>query len=141
MLGGYPGLEHSMLFRPRLLRLLPRYRRLMRDGVEVNAVVVRSAPWGWVVNHRIPNKKLTLKVRFDDDSTVTVERVERDVVLGSRRITGSILPMRHERADRSYIEIDVPRLRVLESREQANLESSAIRAAERKLGRARRRRP
>ena len=127
-----------MLYRPRLLRLLPRYRRLLRDGVEVNAVVVKSAPWGWVVNHRMPNVRLTLKIRFDDDSTVTTDRVERGVVLGSRRVVGSILPMRHEAADRSYIEIDVPRLCVLERRSEANLERSAVRAAERKVAKDRR---
>ena len=130
-----------MLFRPRLLRLLPRYRRLMRDGVEVNAVVVKSAPWGWVVNHRIPNVKLTLRIHFDDDSTATIDRVERGVVLGSRRVVGSILPMRHEAADRSYVEIDVPRLRVLERRSRASLERSAVRAAERKLAKEQRKRP
>jgi hypothetical protein len=134
-------LERPMLFRPRLLRLLPRYRRLLRDGVEVDAVVVKSAPWGWVVNRRIPNVRLTLRIRFDDDSTTMIDRVERDAVLGSRRVVGSILPMRYEAAERSYVEIDVPRLRVLERRSEARLERSAVRAAERKLAKERRKRP
>ncbi|GLL04587.1 hypothetical protein [Dactylosporangium matsuzakiense] len=113
----------------------------MRDGVKVDAVVVRSAPWGWVVNHRIPNAELTLRIRFDDDSTVTVARVERDAVLGSRRVVGSVLPMRHEADNRSYLEIDVPRLRVLERRSASNLEDSAVRTAERKLAQQRRKHP
>ena len=138
---GGDEMERPMLFRPRLLRLLPRYRRLLRDGVEVDAVVVKSAPWGWVVNHRIPNVRLTLRIRFDDDSTAMIDRVERDIVLGSRRVVGSILPMRYEAADRSSVEIDVPRLRVLERSGQARLERSAVRAAERKLAKERRKRP
>ena len=126
-----------MLFRPRLLRLLPRYRRLMRDGVAAEAVIVRSKPWGWVVNHRIPNTKLTLKVHFGDGTTTTIDRVERDAVLGGRRIPGSVLPMRHEAGDRTYVEIDAPALRRRETRDQERAERSLVAEAERKLAKRR----
>jgi hypothetical protein len=128
-----------MLFRPVLLRLLPKYRRLMREGATAHAVVLSTRPWGWVTGSVHPNNRLTLRVHFDDGSTTTVDRVERTRNLGMDNEVGGTLPMRYDPADRSSVEIDCAALRKRHEAWKAKQDRAAVAAAEKEL--ARRRRP
>ncbi len=126
-----------MLFRPVIFRLLPRYRRLMREGAKAKAVVLEEHSWGWVSGVVRPNHKLKLRVHFDDGTTTTIERVERTHNLGAKSDVGSTLPMRYEPNDRSYIEIDCGELRRLAAAQEAKWDRARIREAERQLTRQR----
>jgi len=78
----------------------------MRSGARAVAIVLESRSWGWSTGPVRPNNKLKLKVQFADRSTMTVTRIERTRFLLQDRHVGSTLPMRHDPADRSYVDID-----------------------------------
>jgi hypothetical protein len=122
-----------VLFRPAPLRLLPRYRRLMRDGLRAKAVVVESKMWFGAAGGVPLNARLRLDVRFDDGTRAHIARVVRYRDLGDRDTVGSILPVRYEAADRSYVEVDLPELRRSYRARVAKLERQEIRDAERRL--------
>ncbi|WP_432829131.1 hypothetical protein [Dactylosporangium sp. CA-092794] len=124
-----------MFFRPRVLRLLPRYRRLMRDGARAKAVVVESRAWYGSAGPVALNARLRLEVRFPDGAGATVSRVVRYRDLGDQDVVGSILPMRYEPGDRSYVEVDLPELRRSYSARMAKLDRAAVREARAKLRR------
>jgi hypothetical protein len=121
------------LFRPAPLRLLPRYRRLMRDGLRAKAIVEESNMWYGAAGAAALNARLRLHVRFDDGTGARIARVVRYRDLADRDTVGSVLPVRYEAGDRSYIEVDLPELRRSNRARVAKLERDAIRAAEQKL--------
>ncbi|WP_433200280.1 hypothetical protein ACQP00_28475 [Dactylosporangium sp. CS-047395] len=126
-----------MQFRPWFLKLGPRCRRLMRDGMKAEAVVLESESWGWVSGALQPNTKLRLRVHFDDGTTAEVERIARYTVTLGRHTAGSTLPMRYEEKDRSYVEIDAAELRRRETAREAKIHRELVASAERRIARGR----
>jgi hypothetical protein len=119
-----------VLYRPKVLRLLPGYRALLRDGQRANAVVMAEKMWWGTSGAAALNVRLRLKVHFDDGTTREVDRVERYRDLGDLHLVGSILPVRH---DGDRIEVDLPALRRRREADRARDERRSIRAAEAKL--------
>lgn len=105
----------------------------MRDGLRAKAIVVESKMWYGTAGSVALNARLRLHVRFDDGSGAHIARVVRYRDLGGLDAVGSIVPVRYEADDRSYIEVDLPELRRAHQVRVAKLERSAIREAERKL--------
>ncbi|WP_433049100.1 hypothetical protein [Dactylosporangium sp. CS-033363] len=119
-----------MLYRPKVLRLLPGYRALLRDGHRAKAVVMAEKMWWGTSGSVALNARLRLKVHFDDGTSTEIDRVERYRELGGLSAVGSILPMRY---DGDRIEVDLPELRRRREVERARDGRRAIRAAEAKL--------
>jgi hypothetical protein len=121
-----------VLYRPKVLRLLPSYRRLMRDGRRAKAVILESRTWWGTAGSVALNARLRLKVHFDDGTGRTIDRVERYRDLVDQSAVGSILPMRY---DGDRIEVDLPELRRRYQAWEAKLDRERIRDAEAKLKR------
>ncbi|WP_433208458.1 hypothetical protein ACQP00_43300 [Dactylosporangium sp. CS-047395] len=119
-----------MLYRPKVLRLLPGYRALLRDGKRAKAVVMAEKMWWGTSGAVALNVRLRLKVHFDDGTSTEIDRVERYRDLGGLHTVGSILPVRH---DGGRIEVDLPELRRRREADRERHERRSIRAAEAKL--------
>src|SRR3954466_10685380 len=74
------------------------------DGTQVDGVIVKAPEYFRGSADMSGRYKVTVRVRFDDGATVEVER-RLHLSCGEHRV-GAVLPMRHDPADRSKIEID-----------------------------------
>ena len=90
--------------------------KLMREGARAEAVVTAARQYGGhtagaseAAGRTLPvGYHVTLRVRFDDGSTV---EVARKADLYGRVTEGDILPVRYDPEDHSKIEVDEPALR------------------------------
>ncbi|GLL05657.1 hypothetical protein GCM10017581_074040 [Dactylosporangium matsuzakiense] len=124
--------DWPVMYRPWLLRALPRHRRIMRGGATAEAIVLESRPWGWTSGAVRPNNRLTLRVHFHDGTTTTIARVERTHYLLQDESVGSTLPMRYDPADRAYIDIDRRALLDRHARFEREADRARIEDAERR---------
>ena len=105
--------------------------KLMRDGAEAQGVIVDSDA-GMALTAHNSTYRVTVRVHFDDGTTVDVER-KLHTTCGIHT-EGFVVPVRYDAVDRSKIEIDEP---VLEARQVANaaeMKRRAIERGERTLG-------
>ena len=107
----------------------------MVHGAVAKAIVLKSRPWGWADGPVRPNTRLTLEVRFDDGRTATITRVERTHYLLQDESVGSVLPMRYDPADPSYIDIDRQALLDRHARFDEKISQEQIAQAEERLHR------
>jgi hypothetical protein len=109
-------------------QLNPRYRKLLRDGQQGQAIVVEAAVdrarddvrtdsaglFGWNV---------TIRVKYDDDTTADFDRYI-EARSADRIAPGVIVPIRFDARKRSRVEIDTEAMRA-----EADLEASRQHAA------------
>lgn len=83
----------------------------MRHGAPGRAVVLRSEPTRLTISTAHVVYRLTLEVRFDDDTTATIVRTVTPFEVRNRHSVGDVLPVRYNPADHTDVDVDVPALR------------------------------
>ena len=107
--------------------------RLLGEGAQVDGVII-GAPEFFRGSTDVRGRyKVRVRVRFDDDATVEVER-RLHISCGEYR-TGAVLPMRYDPADRSKIEIDEAVLSAGRDANLAAIKANAVARGEARAGR------
>jgi len=117
-----------------MLKFLPGYRKLMRDGAQAQAVVIKSVAVPG--SHGVWGCDLRLRVHFDDGTTTELDRSAQIYDLGGRVVVeGDVLPVRFDAADRSKIELDVAAARAAAHKQRDEAAAAAIARTEARLAR------
>jgi len=103
------------------------------DGAQVDGVIIKAPEFFRGSTDMSGRYKVTVRVRFDDGATVEVER-RLHLSCGEHRV-GAVLPMRHDPADRSKIEIDEAALTASREAEFAAIRERAVARGEANAGR------
>src|SRR3954471_11585022 len=107
--------------------------KLLEDGARTEGVIIEAPEYFHGSTDMRGRYKVTLRVRFDDNATVEVER-RLHLSCGEHR-AGTVLPMRYDLADRSKIEIDEPALTAARDAELAASKERAVARGEARAGR------
>jgi hypothetical protein len=110
--------------------------KLLRDGSQAQALVLDKNAWD--VGEATGETKActyTLKVQFDDGSSVEIKRrvMHHDAAWVG---VGELLPVRYDRTDRTKIEVDEPALKAQREAQAREAKARAIAYGERKLAQA-----
>jgi hypothetical protein len=110
--------------------------KLMRDGAQAQALVLDKNAWD--VGEATGETKActyTLKVQFDDGSSVEIKRrvMNHDAAWVG---VGELLPVRYDPTDRTKIEVDEPALKAQREENARETKARVIAAGERKLAQA-----
>jgi hypothetical protein len=111
-------------------------RKLMREGAQAQALVLDKKIWGYLQGSGVVTAcTYTLKVQFDDSSTVEIKRrvMHQDAAWVG---VGELLPVRYDSSDRSKIELDEPGLKAQLEENTRALKAREIASGERKLAQA-----
>ena len=111
-------------------------RKLMREGTQAQALVLDKKIWGFLEGSGVVTAcTYTLKVQFDDSSTVEIKRrvMHQDTAWVG---VGGLLPVRYDSSDRSTIEIDEPGLKAQREENAREVKAREIASGERRLAQA-----
>ena len=95
---------------------------LMKDGAQADglvlAVKLHQPTLQIYGNQIVTNQIVTLQVKFEDNTTIEIDREIKEKDHWDPVLIGRVLPMRYDPEDRSKIEIDIDAMKAHDSGEQ-----------------------
>jgi hypothetical protein len=110
-------------------------RKISKDGERAEAIVLSSDMSGYSNSHGINKCHLTLRVRFDDGTTVETKCSAYPTgPMGAFRV-GDVVPVRYLPGDRSKVEVDRDAMVAAKQAGRKEAEEGLVRLAEERLDR------